>query len=63
MYHLILSIVHATGTASTSQIENSLIPLGFTIHQVDGAIGYCRSKGLLKIARLLPGARREHLFY
>lgn len=60
MHHLILSIVHAVGTASTSQIENSLIPL---IHQVDGAIGYCRSKGLLKIARQLPGVRHEHLFY
>jgi len=63
MHHLILSIVHAIGTASTSQIENSIIPLGFTIYQVDGTIGYCRSQGLLKIARQLPGARHEHLFY
>lgn len=63
MHKLVLAIVNTTGTATTSQIENSLMPLGFTIHQIDGAIGYCRSKGLLQIAIQLPGVRHEHLFY
>jgi hypothetical protein len=65
---LILAFVRSTGTASTSQIETAIMPWlpgGVCMHnlrRVDGAIGNCRSRGLLNIVAILPGIRGEHLF-
>ena len=60
---LVLSYVSTVGMANTTQIENCVLLHGHTKQQAYGAIGYCRSKGLLQIVSTINILGRvEHIF-